>query len=67
MAGLGKIHVHQLRHSYAHAWLRDGGSEESLMRHLGWKSREMLSRYAASAGEERARALNRRVGLGARF
>ncbi|MBI4306805.1 MAG: tyrosine-type recombinase/integrase [Chloroflexi bacterium] len=67
IAGLGKIHVHQLHHSYAHAWPRDGGSEESLMRLLGWKSREMLSRYAASAGEERARALNRRVGLGARF
>ncbi|MEX0761542.1 MAG: tyrosine-type recombinase/integrase [Dehalococcoidia bacterium] len=66
-AGIGKIHVHQLRHSFAHYWLLDGGAEESLMRNMGWKSREMLSRYAASSGQERALLANRRVGLGSRF
>jgi site-specific recombinase XerD len=66
-AGLGKIHLHQLRHTYAHFWMLDGGGEDSLMRNMGWKTREMLSRYAASAGTERALAANRKVGLGARF
>src|SRR5262249_34581785 len=26
-AGLGQIHPHQLRHSFAHAWLASGGNE----------------------------------------
>lgn len=66
-AGLGKVHVHQLRHSYVHFWLGAGGSETDLARHVGWTSTAMAQRYAASAGEERARSMNRRVGLGARF
>ncbi len=66
-AGLGEVHPHQLRHSFAHDWLAQGGQEGELMRLAGWGSRQMLQRYAASAGDERARASHRRMGLGDRL
>lgn len=66
-AGIGKVHPHQLRHTAAHAWLADGGGEDAAMRLFGWKSRQMLSRYGASAADERARDEARRRSLGDRL
>lgn len=54
-AGLGDIvHPHLFRHTYAHMALAAGMQEGDLMLLGGWRSREMLSRYGASAATERA-------------
>lgn len=55
-AGLGRIHPHQFRHSFAHAFLAAGGQEGDLMELAGWRSSAMLKRYGSSLAAERARA-----------
>jgi site-specific recombinase XerD len=60
-AGLPGLHAHQLRHTFAHEWLVQGGAETDLMQIAGWKSRTMLQRYGASAADTRAREAHRRL------
>lgn len=64
LAGVPHIHPHQLRHTYAHEFLAGGGNEGDLMVLAGWRSRQMLQRYGASAAGDRARAAYQRRPIG---
>ena len=67
-AGIARIHAHQLRHTAADMWLAEsGGDETSAMRLFGWRSRQMLQRYAASNADTRAHAAARKLGIGDRL
>jgi hypothetical protein len=37
--GIGDVHPHMFRHSFAHNWLTQGGNEGDLMRLAGWPPR----------------------------
>lgn len=67
-AGIARIKAHQLRHTSADRWLAEsGGDETSAMRLFGWRSRQMLTRYAASNADARAHAAARKLGIGDRI
>jgi integrase len=62
LAGLGDVHPHQLRHSWAHDGLANGESEGDMMVLGGWSNRKMLERYGRELAADRAIAARRRHG-----
>jgi site-specific recombinase XerD len=66
-AGIAHLNPHLFRHTAAHRWLSAGATEGDLMQIAGWKSRQMLSRYGASAAASRAVEAHRRLALGDRL
>lgn len=66
-AGIEHIHPHRFRHTFAHLFLAEGGDPESLRRLAGWSSYSMLQVYGASAADQRASKVARRLHLGNRW
>ena len=60
------VHPHLFRHTAAHEWLDEGGSEGDAMALFGWKDRSMLDRYGASLKQQRAVDAATRRGFGDR-
>lgn len=63
-AGIGHIHPHQFRHTWADAFRGKGGSEGDLMNMGGWRSRAMLDRYGRTNADGRAREAYRKLSFG---
>jgi site-specific recombinase XerD len=55
------VHAHAFRHRFADQWLKAGGSEGDLQELAGWKSNQMVRRYAAANRAERAREAYKRL------
>jgi site-specific recombinase XerD len=65
-AGLGPIHPHQFRHTWADDLLSHGANEGDVERLAGWQSPLMVRRYGRSAADRRARDSARRLARGDR-
>lgn len=58
-----RIHPHQFRHAFAHAWKKDSRRKDGDLKYLaGWRTDTMLQRYGASLGAERAQEAYRELG-----
>lgn len=66
-AGIDHIHPHQLRHTAAHVFADNGGSDSDAMELFGWSSPDMPRIYGRSAKTARAHRTARRMSLGDRL
>ena len=67
LAGVEHVNPHKFRHTWAHQFRAEGGSEGDLMYLAGWSSTTMAHRYGKSAANERAQAAARQIALGDRL
>lgn len=65
--GMPNLYLHLLRHTFAHLWLANQGSENSLMQIAGWRNRSLIERYGASGANSRARNDHKLHSPGDRF
>lgn len=56
LAGIGHVHAHQLRHTFAHRYLSNGGNEGDLQRLGGWENADVMRRYGSARAVDRALA-----------
>ncbi|MEU5341289.1 site-specific integrase [Streptomyces sp. NPDC020766] len=61
-ANYTSVHPHQFRHTMVDDLLSGGVAEGDVMQMAGWKSREMLNRYAADMASTRAVSAVKRMG-----
>jgi len=55
-AGIGPVHAHQFRHTWADRWLSAGGNEGDLQRLGGWQNSDVMRRYGSARAVDRALA-----------
>ena len=55
-AGIGHVHPHQLRHTFASRFLENGGTEGEVMKLGGWENAEAMRRYGSAPATDRALA-----------
>jgi site-specific recombinase XerD len=55
-AGIGHLHAHMFRHTWADAWLSAGGNEGDLQRLGGWENADVMRRYGSARAVDRALA-----------
>lgn len=65
--GVKGLHPHTMRHTWAHLMKAANMSDDEIMKNAGWRSPQMLARYAASTAAERARDSARRLAPGDRL
>lgn len=58
-----KVWPHLFRHHFAGKWLDQGGQEGDLMQLGGWRSRDIMARYASAHAARRAVDAYRKLGL----
>lgn len=62
-AGVANVHAHRFRHTYAHDWMINQGSNEGLMATGGWSSFKMVEHYGKVARASRALAEQQQIML----
>lgn len=66
-AGISDAHPHRFRRTFADQYLEGGGTVDGVMAVAGWKSYEMVRKYAGDRAMERARKLHERLSPGDRI
>jgi site-specific recombinase XerD len=55
-AGIGHVHPHMFRHTWADRWLSNGGTEGDLQKLGGWENADVMRRYGSARAVDRALA-----------